>query len=279
MTLDLEGDWPPALKAQADQFIAACAAHPRIGDISGRLVLSDSADPTPAFQQWMKEDEFASWLDKARFQPVTASGKTFVARDGVVTAAAARLEDADAQLELIAHEILELADLQEQVALGWMPPTDARELLGYVFSEEYGVERVRVEVFDGLGWDVTAADDRIAGLVEIADQIVAALPVPRYDPPAMDFWAAWQTLARLWALACGRATRSKRAQEVLERWSDHPLSADDGWLPVREALAEIHEQDGTSRDDRVQEAAARVWGAIEAYGRAAWSTEPHTRSP
>ena len=95
-------------------------------------------------------------------------------------------------------------------------------------------------------------------LVRLADQIQAAMPTPRYDPPWNDFWAHWQTLAKMWSLTAGRRRTSSKADQALRAWSRHPMIADEGWAPVERAV-KIYDQPDRKRNDFVAMAADGVW--------------------
>ena len=113
--------------------------------------------------------------EKAKQQPIVASGKTFVAHDGVVTAVVSRFDQPGDQLVLCSHELIEMADLGRHRKEGWSLPKDGRELLGVIFADEYATERLREEIAHQLGWPFADTHDEMA-LVDLADQIQEAMP-------------------------------------------------------------------------------------------------------
>jgi hypothetical protein len=262
------GPWSDEVKSELERFAEALATHERGYPIDGRLVIVSGSDGRE-LKEWMKPDAYADYQEKAQQQPLTASGKTFVARDGVVTAVVSRFADPNDQLVLCSHELIEMGDLRRSEDEGWVYPEDGRELLGIIFADEYATERLREEIAHRLGWPFADTHDEMA-LVHLADQIQGAMPTPRYDPPPDDFWAYWQTLARMWSMTCARRLTSPKAEEALASWSRHPM-IDDGWAPVERGLAELYDLSNLDRDELVELAAERIWDPIEQYGREAWT--------
>lgn len=232
------------------------------------MVVVSSSDGAE-LKQWMKPDAFAEWLQVAKQQPIVASGKTFVAHDGVITGVVSRYEP-DELAVLSSHELIEMADLRRHEDEAWIYPEEPRELLGVIFADEYCTERLREEIAEQLGWQFANVHDEMA-LVRLADQIQLAMPTPRYDPPWNDFWAHWQTLAKLWSLTCGRRRTSPKADQALQAWSQHAIIADKGWAPVERAFEELYDQPHLERGRFVEISAERIWDPIERYGREAWT--------
>jgi hypothetical protein len=262
------GSWSGDVSSELERFADALAAHPRGYPIEGRMVIVTGSDGRE-LKQWMKPDAYAEWYEKAKQQPHIASGKTFVAHDGMITAVVSRFAESADQLVLCSHELIEMADLGRLEDQGWGYPGDSRELLGVVLADEYATERLREEIAHQLGWPFADTNDEMA-LVRLTDQIQEAMPTPRYDPPADDFWAHWQTLARMWSMACARRLTSAKAEEALASWSKHPI-IDGSWAPVERALAELYDLPTLDRDELVEIAAKRIWDPIEQYGREAWT--------
>jgi hypothetical protein len=267
-SIEWVGPWPDDVTADLEEFAEAVGAHPRGHVVQGRMVIAEHSDGRE-LRAWMKPGAYDDWYAKAKYQPKVADGKTFVAYDDVVTAVVSRFEESGDQLVLCSHELIEMADLRRHEEQGWSYPTDGRGLLGVIFADEYATERLREEIAHQLGWPFADTHNEMA-LVELADQIQAAMPTPRYDPPPMDFWAHWQTLARMWSMACARRLTSPKAEEALVAWAKHPM-IDDGWAPVERALADLYEQPELDRDQLVELAARRIWDPIEQYGREAWT--------
>lgn len=270
MGIDYIGEWPDQAKAELSRFAEALAIHPRGGQVLGRMVMTSGHGDGRELREWMKPGAFTDYMEKASQQPVVASGKTFVAHDDVVTVVVSQYEHINDQLVLCSHELIEMAGLSQQQAEGWEYPEEARELLGIIFFDEYAAERLREEIARDLGWNSSDTNHEMA-IVELTDQIQAAMPTPRYDPPWGDFWAHWQTLARMWCMACGRRSTNAPADAALKEWAKHPMIAESGWVPVEKALGDLYETPELTHDEQVSETADRVWDPIEAYGRKAWS--------
>jgi len=267
--IEWRGTWPDEVRLELERFAHDLASHERGYPIDGRMVVVSDSDGRE-LKRWMKPDAYDKWYEIATQQPVVASGKTFVAQDGVITAVVSRFDEPGDQLVLCSHELIEMADLRRHEDEGWIYPEGGRDLLGLIFADEYATERLREEIAKQLGWPFCDTHDEMA-LIRFADEIQNAMPAPRYDPPADDFWAHWQTLARMWSMTCARRLTSPNAEDAFLAWAKHPMIEDDGWAPVERALRELYDRSDLRRDALVELAAKRIWDPIENYGREAWT--------
>ena len=260
-----------------EAFDAALARHPRGGPAEGRLVV---AQPQPgglrptmerALRTYMKPEDYVAWRQQQVARPVATAGKTFVAKDAVITACVCPMPETSALLGIAAHELIETAHLAAQRRAG-ARPLEAHEINGTTLADEYIADRLRIELATELGWPRSSLDTNV-GLVSQTNDIEALLSRPPYDGlPTTEFWQHWMNLARVWAMVSGRADAGGRTEaQELERWADHHLIADGGWQPVRQTLRRLYGPPEPSREPFIAMAVKRVFSPIEAYGGNAWA--------
>jgi hypothetical protein len=197
----------------------------------------------------------------------------FVVHDDVITAVVLPVPQKPEFLAIASHEVVELAGRAREIHEGSVePPPNSPAQLGSVLFDEYSADRLRTEIAGVLGWTESALDADPGLVSQTNDMQEAMTAMPAEGPPPTEFWTHWVNVARVWAMVVGRRDGgSETVQVELNRWSQHPLIADQGWSPVRRALADMYDTNNPIRPEVEGEAAQRIWTPIEAYGNEAWT--------
>lgn len=246
---EVVGDLPESVRLDdLVAFAGRLKAAPWGGGGYERLVVANAskglrADMSQSLRVWMKPSEYQEWQRGHEGGRIGATGaKTFIAHDGLRTAAVLPLPDRWDFLMFACHEMVEAALDRRHEQEGHEFREMTHTSLAHVLWTEYAVERTRRTIATDLGWGFGGIEN--GHIVEQMQEIEAELPslirwAVEHDEPPQRIFQHWYEMARVYAMTLGRADVDCPAdEEQLRRFRSLPLVLESmaGWNALDAAL-------------------------------------------